>query len=168
MNWNLKPDIKMKLLLKAQREAFKLVTFFRKSTPTKGLEVLLGIRPLDLQIRYIQVASYLRTKGFQKFTDAQMYTDTPSSKGHRQRVEEWVYANGCNGHFITMTAVDDVTRKFMWNKLYRVDRTSMSKDKKKGKPLFDSQFAIYTDGSKDGKQSGGGIAPFRLTVDENQ
>ena len=84
----------MKLLTKTQRAALKLLTFFRSSTPTMGLEVMLNLWPMDLFIKYLQAGSFLRTRGFQKFTDNQMYTPIRSLKGHRQRVEEWLYYLG--------------------------------------------------------------------------
>ena len=148
------------LIQSAQRGGFKLMTFFRHSTPTLGLEVITNTWPMDLQIRYLQAASFLRTKGHEKHDDRQMYTSTQCKKGHRQLIEEWIYANVGNGHHITMTGVDDVTRRFMWNKRYWVNRESME-GADKGKPKYDSDVSIYTDGSKDDSGSGGGHSPLQ-------
>ena len=156
----------MKLLTSVQRLAFKLLTFFRKSTPTKGLEVILNVWPLDLHIKYLQASSWLRTKDQQVYPERLMYTDEPCLKGHRQMTEEWIYSLNCNGHHVTMSKLDDIPRKFIWNSAFRVDMASLKvnpDDKKKekfGKPKFDSMFAIFTDGSSADGFSGVGICPM--------
>ena len=115
----------MKQMTSLQRSSFKLLTFFRRSTPTAGLEIITNTWPIDLFIKSIQTGAYLRTKGFEKHSDIDMYTDKPFLKGHRQRIEEWLYSIGCNAHFITGTLVDDTVRRFMWDRDYKVDTSSM-------------------------------------------
>ena len=113
------------LLNSVQRLAFKLITFFRKSTPTRGLEVILNVIPLDLHIKYLQATSFLRTKGQQVYNDNQMYTDVDCLKGHRQLTEEWLYRINCNAHYVTMTEVDDIIRRFIWEGEFHVDMSSL-------------------------------------------
>ena len=154
----------MKQMTSLQRSSFKLLTFFRRSTPTAGLEIITNTWPMDLFIKNTQAGAFLRTKGFEKHSDIDMYTEKPFLKGHRQRIWEWLYSIGCNAHFVTSTAVDDIVRRFMWGKGYKVDPTSMQdpKSRKYGLPKKDSDFSIYTDGSKDTSlRSGGGLAAFK-------
>jgi len=140
-----------------QRASFKLLTFFRKSTPTLGLEVITNTWPVDLFVKNVQVAGFLRTRGHEKYSENEMYTEVPCLKGHRQRIEEWLYKIGCNAHFVTTTSVDDNERRFIWEKKYKIDLESVnSKSEHYGVPRFDTDFAIYTDGSKDDEKTGGG------------
>ena len=54
-----------------------------------------------------------------------MYTTKTYLKGHRQRSDEWLFSIGCDTDFITSTKVDDITRRFMWGKKYKIDPSSV-------------------------------------------
>ena len=116
----------------------------KKDSPTLGLEMITNTWPVDLFIKSLQTASFLRTRNQPRFSEDEMYTPTPCLKGHRQRLEEWLYANGCHGHTLTMIELDDLERQFIWNKKYEVDLSSITSGNKdvKGKARYDTTFAI--------------------------
>ena len=107
-----------------QSKAFQLMAYYRKSTPIKGLEMLTNTWPLDLFIKSVQAAAFFRTRGFECHNDREMYTHVDGLKGHRQHIEEWIYSIGVDGHKLLSVEVDDVCRKFMWNRSYEVDESS--------------------------------------------
>ena len=103
-----------------QSLAFRLMTYYRKSTPIVGLEMMTNTWPLDIFARYLQACSFMRTRGFQGHTDNEMYATIHYLKGHRQLIEEWLYKIGCNAHVIIDSPVDDMVRKIIWNKVFRI------------------------------------------------
>ena len=95
-----------------------------------------------------------------------MFTiNKPTLKGHRQRIEEWLFANGCGGQAIVGAVLDDIPEKFMWTKDYKVNFTSMkprnedgSVSNKYGAPWLKGDIEVYSDGSKDEDgMAGGGV-----------
>ena len=138
-----------------------MLTYIRHSTPTLGLEVLTGTIPLDIHICGYAAMAYVRTKGHEKFSYAEMYTDVEALKGHRQIMDEWLVTMDC---MEADTFIDDIPREFSWDKQFKVDKTSMDKENKAtfGKPKGDTNFAIYSDGSRDGSRAGCGIAPYKI------
>ena len=150
-----------------QSKAFQLMSFYRKSTPIKGLEMITNTWPLDLFIKSLQAAAFFRTRGFECHDSREMYTGVDGLKGHRQHIEEWIYTLGVDAHKLLSVEVDDVCRRFMWNHKYEVDENSWGGGPNAGKPTLDSKFAIYTDGSTENGISGGGLAFFIRTQADN-
>ena len=143
-----------------QRQSMKSLSYFRKSTPSLGLETMTNTTPLDLHILNVAAQALIRTKGHEKFTVMQLLTEVEALKGHRQFIDEYLFEMGFDR---VETQLDDIPREFCWNKRYTVDKSSMSKEAKKmyGVPKGDTPVAIYTDGSKIGALAGCGIAPFK-------
>ena len=141
-----------------QLRAIKMITMFRRSTPRLGMELITNTWPLDLQVKYLQAASWYRTKDFVSISDQDMYTRKPTLRGHRQRIEEWLFANDCGGQAMVGAVLDDVPEKFMWTKNYSVSFKSMdpSVSASYGRPWLQGDMEIYSDGSKDADGMAGG------------
>ena len=130
-----------------QRQGLKQLGFFRKSTPTAGLELITFTKPLPLHLREQAALSYIRTRGFEKFPENEMIANTVELSGHRYQIRQFMHSIGAD---FTDVNLDDITRKYIWERLYKVDQESMDpKNKRKyGIPKCDSDCNIYTDGSK--------------------
>ena len=63
----------------------------------------------------------------------------------------------------TDTQFDDIKKQFQWNNLFKVDTNSYSPDNKnRGKEIIDTDYNIYTDGSKQASGlSGAGFRVFK-------
>ena len=77
-----------------QRQAIKSLTYFRKSTPSLGLEVMSDTFPLDLHILNMAAQALIRTRGHEKFSIMQLLTDVEALKGHRQYIDECLFEMG--------------------------------------------------------------------------
>ena len=159
-------------LAPVQLKAFRMMTFFRKSTPCLGLEMITNTWPLDLHVKYLQVASWYRTKGFESIPENDLYTNKVTLIGHRQRIEEWLYRNNCGSHTVINSLLDQSPEKYMWEKDYVVSTRSMNPNQKSayGLPWLKSNIndlEIYTDGSKDMESgmTGGSCAPYVRTAE---
>ena len=58
------------------------------SCPTRGMEVLNYLRPLELELRKVAGEAYIRTKKFEKIPLNAAYSTFDRKKGHRQWCEE--------------------------------------------------------------------------------
>ena len=83
-----------KQLKSLQRLAMKVMGPIWRGTPTRGLEVLCNIRPLELEMRRLAAESYIRTKPFHIIDSPKMKTPIESRKGHRQSCEEYLQIIG--------------------------------------------------------------------------
>ena len=93
-----------------------------------------------------------------------MYKQNKTLRGHRQRIEEWLFSNDCGGQAMVGAVLDDIPEKFMWTKNYSVSFKSMNPriSESYGVPWQKGDIEIYTDGSKDDDgMAGGGCAPFK-------
>ena len=70
-----------------QRLALKMMGPLRRSTPTRGLEIINYIRPIELETRKIAAEAYLRTMGQERIPETHMRTNKITQIGHRQ----WCY-----------------------------------------------------------------------------
>ena len=61
-----------------------------KGTPTRGLEIICNIRPLELELRKVAAEQYLRTADFHIIDSKHMKTKIEARKGHRQWSEEFL------------------------------------------------------------------------------
>lgn len=128
-----------------QRLALKIMGPIRRSTPTRGLEVINYIRPLELEIRQLAAEAYLRTMGQERISATRLHTNKITQKGHRQWCLEFL--QGLNFPFLNYT-FDNCVRKWCWRKRYDVDFESMSQSHEfYGKPRMDTPVHLYTDGS---------------------
>ena len=57
-----------------QALSFRLLTFFRKGTPTRGLEMITHTMPIEIFVFKTAAKAYIRTQSYQVFSDAEMYT----------------------------------------------------------------------------------------------
>ena len=121
-------------LKKFQRLALKLMGPLRRSTPTRGLEILSYCRPIELECRRIAAEAYIRTQGKEKIPSAFIHTRKTSQVGHRQLCQE--YLREIQFPLINKS-LDQCTRKWHWVKKYQVDHTNM------GQPKYDSFIQIY-------------------------
>ena len=96
-----------------------------RGTPTRGLEVLCNIRPLELEMRRLAAEQYIRTKPFHIIDSPKMKTPIESRKGHRQWCEEYLQMIGCDFDNIKL---DRQPLKFNWEKSYKIDQESMKSD----------------------------------------
>ena len=133
-------------LRKFQRFALMQLGYFRHKTPGAALEVIGNVMPLDMHILYDATCSYLRTRGHEKFTEDEMWTNKPIKKGHRQSIRDFARELGFD-HLLDLQ-VDNMSCRYNWNKLYKIDKFSYStRNPKKGIPQLSSDCNIYTDGS---------------------
>ena len=126
-----------KKLDQLQRLALLLTGHILRSAPTKGLEVITGVPPLNLFCQKMAIKTYLRIKE----RNDQLWDGLGNTKtkiGHRKILEhlskEW------NVHKIQTEKKPD---NLIWNQKYEVNRNSLIT----GKPTPKS-VCCYTDGSK--------------------
>ena len=127
-----------------QSKGLKNLGCFRVSTPRMGLEIVTYTFPLHLHIKIVAALSYLRTMGFEKFTEDEMDTVEESYVGHRFAMRRFLSPLGVD---FTNTPSDAIQIQFMWGNKYTVDTISFCvTNKKRGVPQIDSDCNIYTDG----------------------
>ena len=127
-----------------QRLALKMMGPLRRSTPTRGLEVINYIRPIELEMRKIAAEAYLRTVGQEKISAHDMKTSKITQKGHRQWCFEFL--SSLNFPFLEQE-FDNCTRKWTWKQRYQVDLESTLPGDQYGKPKNDAKIKLYPDGS---------------------
>ena len=107
----------------------------RRSTPTSGLEVILGLPPIDLKIEELALKAMLRVLPHNRTRWDGLGT---SSNGHLRHGLDKLRSLG-----IHSTAFDK-TSALNLNKRYAVDLDSF----KSGLPISDTSTTVFTDGSK--------------------
>ena len=117
----------------------------RKSTPTMALEVILGLKPLDIRIEEIALKAFLRVLHKDSIKWGGVFK---KDKGHLMRGKKMLASLGIN------TCDYDVTNSLNLNKKYSIDLDSF----KKGTPDKNPTLKCFTDGSKISNQSGFGFA----------
>ena len=137
----------------------QLITFFRKGTPNKGLELLFNIPPLEVFLVKTAINSFFRTAGLEPFSRDEMKTTTPAHIGHRGFISSIV--EECTLVYIDHP-VDSIPPLRMWDRFYKVDMYSMDpKNVEAGIPVLNAPgIVVYTDGSKEPKghpRTGAGV-----------
>ena len=94
-----------------QRQALKIMGPLRPSTPTRGLEIMNYIRPLELEIRKLSAEAYLRTQSTNKIDEKDIYTKQITQKGHRQWCKDYLQIIG---YPYLETPMDVCICKWMW------------------------------------------------------
>ena len=130
-----------------QRQGLKLITFFRKSTPNKGLELAFNVPPLEIHLVKLAMRAFFRTSGLEPFTRDEMRTPVNSHTGHRNFITNIV--EECNLIYQDCT-VDLITPIRVWDKEYTVNLDSMNPENKDaGIPVLNAPgITVYTDGSQ--------------------
>ena len=136
----------MKELTKLNRLAARYCAPVRRSTPTAGLEVILGLIPLDLFIQQERIKALLRTEAtvsvqWDGLSDGK-------SRGHRFLAQQ--LAQDVEG---LPKTTDKVNLKISWTQNYQVSRDSFAKGENTGL----SGNRLYTDGSKIEDNTGAGF-----------
>ena len=152
-----------KQLTSVQRLGYKLMAFFRRSTPNKGLDMIFNIMPIKYHLLDTAARSYIRTMGVAPFNSQEMHTPITSRVSHRTWIEEFI------GDFdldYLCDPLDSIPPVRKWNKCYMVDMQSMSlSSPSAGKPRYLADIDAYTDGSKDPdpekERTGAGIVLMR-------
>ena len=80
----LEKEYKRKMLEKVQRQGCLLILSSMRSTPPAGMEVILGIRPIEVHIKELDIKSYLRLvkNGNWKHIKGEV-TEIKHFKGHK-------------------------------------------------------------------------------------
>ncbi len=125
-----------------QRLSLMSMGHFRKSTPTAGLEIIMGLPPLDLWVRMEAGLAYRRTRGRRKLEPQDLFTRELGKRGHRQLSME----------FLDNLGLDEFEEDILsepaeeWNKKYWADLDSMETgaDRCGNEP---GTAYVYTDGS---------------------
>ena len=138
-----------KRLQSLQRLALTSMGFFRRSTPTAGIELITFTTPLWLHIKQEAALAYMRTDGIQKFPSHTIEVfNQPNTIGHRQFLRNFLV----NIDY-THVPTDTVPEFRFWDRRYTVDTASFQK----GEVAPDGDVKIFTDGSKvrDGRTGSG-------------
>ena len=134
-----------KKLKSFQRLALKMMGPLRRSTPTRGLEIINYIRPIELETRKIAAEAYLRTIGQEKIHASRMKTNKITQIGHRQWCYDFLKSIGFP---YLDQQFDDRIRKWIWKKRYDVEfDNTIPGSKNYGRPADGLDLHIYTDGS---------------------
>ena len=133
-------------LTKVQRLGYKLMAFFRRSTPNKGLDVLFNNMPIKYHLLKTAAGSYMRTVQVAPFSGEEMQTSIPARKSHRTWIEEFLQDFDLD---YLREPLDAVTLHRKWDKVFQVDMSSMNLSKASaGTPRFLADVDAYTDGSR--------------------
>ena len=136
----------VKELTKVQRLGYKLMAFFRRGTPNKGLDMLFNILPIDCHLLETAAKSYIRTLPVAPYRGDEMHSDVMARVSHRTWIEEFIDDSSleylCN-------PLDYVPLHRRWDKIYYIDFQSMNKENPQaGIPLYTADLEVYTDGSQ--------------------
>jgi ribonuclease HI len=133
-----------KALNKLQRLAMLNVTHILRSAPTMGLEVIMGIPPLDLYFQSLAAATYERIKS----RNAPEW-DGLGSRGRFGHLNVWSKYNKSLGINFATDNIDSVSS---WGKTFKINKDSFGD----GNPTSKADLICYTDGSKINDGSGWG------------
>ena len=141
-----------KSLNKLQRLALMSMGFFRRSTPTAGLEMITYTMPLWLHVTYEGAMGLLRTMGCSKYApDALTVHGKPRTTGHRQYLSEFLTNLGSDP-----VDHDDMKPHRRWSFNYKLITDGLL-----GEPITYSNYCFFTDGSKNLEgHTGAGVIGF--------
>ena len=150
-------------LTKVQRLGYKLMAFFRRSTPNKGLDMIFNIMPMKYHLLNTAARSYIRTLSVAPFNRQELHTHITTRISHRTWIEEFIGDFELNYLCDPLDSIPPVRK---WIRGYMVDMYSMSmSNPSAGKPRFLADINAYTDGSKepdsDPERTGAGIVLMR-------
>ena len=137
-------------LTQVQRLGYKLMAFFRRSTPNKGLDMLFNIMPIKYHLLKTAASSHIRTISEAPFQWEELRTNVTNRVSHRTWMEEFLHDLDID---YTSNPLDSIPLQRKWTKGFLVDMESMNHSKAMaGKPLFLADLDAYTDGSKEIKE----------------
>ena len=150
-------------LTRVQRLGYKLMAFFRRSTPNKGLDMMFNIMPMKYHLLKTAAKSYIRTVLVAPYQWDEMRTNVTARVSHRTWMEEFL------GDFeldYLRNSLDFVPLYRKWGKAFQVDMSSMNQSKASaGRPKFLADLDAYTDGSKEKnsepERTGAGVVLMR-------
>ena len=150
-------------LTSVQRLGYKLMAFFRRSTPNKGLDMLFNVMPIKYHLLKTAAGSYMRTKEVAPFSGEELQTRVTARVSHRTWIEEFIHDLDVD---YLNTPLDHTPLHRKWNKAYLVDMASMNcSNNEAGKPRFLAHLDAYTDGSQTkteaGNRTGAGVVIMR-------
>ena len=140
-------------LRKVNRLALLFFGYFRRSTPTAGLEVLLHVMPLHIHVQYEACLAINRTATDREQTGL-VRSNLDATKNHRN------YGLGIIRSLdLPIVKSDRISVTYIWDKKYTLDRYSFLS----GQPYQDSKnsITIYTDGSGIDEKFGSGMSVYR-------
>ena len=143
-------------LCSLQRSGLKLVTFFRKGTPNRGLELLYNVPPLEVWLIKTAIKAYFRTSGLEPHSRESMYTATAAHMGHRSFIHDLITHQGLN---YLGNPLDSIPPFRVWERAYQV---ALSETESESLELVSPAFSVtgyrvFTDGSKEDDRTGAGI-----------
>jgi hypothetical protein len=142
--WAHKSNRHIVALNKLQRLAMLNTTHILKSAPTMGLEVIMGLPPLDLHFQSLAAATFERIK----LRNNPLW-DGIGTRGRKGHLLFWSRHNSDLGINFTL---DETSKSTSWGKTFTINKASFEE----GKPQKDANVTCYTDGSKVDNNSGWG------------
>ena len=136
-------------LTSVQRLGYKLMAFFRRSTPNKGLDMLFNIMPIKYHLLKTATQSYFRTLQVAPYEWEDLQTPVLARVSHRTWIEEFIGDFELN---YLKDPLDSVALHRKWHRIFLVDMDSMNHTNRvAGKPRFLADLDVYTDGSQEKK-----------------
>ena len=140
-------------LTRVQRLGYKLMSFFRRSTPNKGLDMIFNIMPIQQHLLKTAAGSFLRTMQVAPFQGEELQTNVIARKSHRTWIKDFIQASDLD---YLQEPLDTIALHRNWSKEFQVDMSSMNLSKATaGVPRFLANVDAYTDGSKHKDKSSG-------------
>ena len=138
---------------KVQRQNLMNMGFFRRKSPTAGLEVITGTMPLWLWTTLEGAMGLIRTRGCSKFSPDELRVHgRPDTTGHRQYLTDFL-AN--LGHDVG--GDDNMPPYHHWSRNYKLITDGIE-----GDPITYTNYSFFTDGSKDLEgNAGAGVVGYR-------
>ena len=141
------------LLTKVNRIALMSISYFRRSTPTAGLEVIFQVLPLHIHVQYEACLAMNRTQ-FTLQSDGSHTLRQVVEGGHRDFCMKIMDKINLN-----MIESDRMIPTFVWRKPYKFDRLSLKEGKPN--PCDPGTYEVYTDGSGQDDKFGSGVAIYK-------
>ena len=118
-------------LTSVQRLGYKLMAFFRRSTPNKGLDMLFNIMPIKYHLLKTATQSYFRTLQVAPYEWEDLQTPVLARISHRTWIEEFIGDFELN---YLKDPLDSVALHRKWHRIFLVDMDSMNHASDSRKP----------------------------------
>ena len=146
-------------MTKVNRLALMSTSYYRRSTPTAGLEVILDVMPLHIYLQYEACLALNRTH-FTKSGTGNLIHRRIIPGGHREFCQRLL-----DQLDLELIQSDRIIPRHIWERYFLLDKESFLT----GKPntMAPGSFSIYTDGSGKDELFGGGFAAYKDNVSAN-
>jgi hypothetical protein len=144
--------------LEVKKKVFAFMTFVHwvqhcatgamKTTPTRAMEVILGLTPLDIHIRKVVLMTMHRFR---------MVGIEPEVEAGKTRRRLW--REELNSLPMLQANTDSIAPRFVFHKPYKISISNTTEE-----PIMGGTICIYTDGSKTKYGSGCGIYSTSLNL----